>query len=66
MEWLRKNVSLVFSPVFWGLTLSAFAKIVALNGWLDEATLNIIALWILEITGVRIVWRSAEKLSNKE
>lgn len=64
MEWLKENAPLLFSPTFWGLTLSAFAGVVAHYAWLDQFMMETIATWILMVTGVNIVWRGASKIGG--
>ena len=65
MKFLKTYAPILLSPTFWGLTLSAFAKIVALNAWLDAPTMDITANWIMAVTGVNIVWKGAKKVSGK-
>ena len=65
MEFIKKHVPILLSPTFWGITLSAFAKIIALNGWMDGPNMSIIAEWILMATGVNVIWKGAKKISAK-
>ncbi len=62
MNFFKKYAPILLSPTFWGFTLSAFAKVVALNGWLDEATMSIIAQWLFNVTGVNVIWKGAKKI----
>lgn len=64
MEWLKKHAPILLSPTFWGLTLSAFAKVVSLYGWMDEALMDIIADWLLLATGVNVIWKGAKKVAG--
>jgi len=64
MEWLKAKAPLLFSKVFWGYTLSGFAKVVAFYGWLDENVMDIVAEWIFYVTSVNVVWKSAKKIGE--
>jgi hypothetical protein len=64
MDWLKKNVPLFYSPTFWGLTLTALFALASLHSWLPSADLDIIWKWTLGVTGVNIIWKSANKLNG--
>jgi hypothetical protein len=65
MIWLKVNVPILFSKVFWGLTLAALFRVASLNGWTDEATLNIVSDWLIGITGVNIIYKAAVKVAGQ-
>ena len=63
MEFIKKYAPLLLSVTFWGLTLSAFAGIVAHYGWLDEFMMQTISEWLFTVTGVNVIWKGAKKIS---
>ena len=65
IEWLREHAPVLFSPVFYGLIFGALFSILAHYQVADEFLLQTISKLILAITGVRIVWRGAEKVSGE-
>ena len=65
MNWLRQNIPLFFSPTFWGLTFAGLFKLAALHNWLPEADLDIVAAWLVGITGVNVIWKAAKKSAGQ-
>lgn len=65
MQWLKTNFPILFSPTFWGLTLSAFFQMVELYQWMSPELANILTTWLIGITGVNILWKTANKVSGK-
>lgn len=65
MEYLRSKFPILFSPTFWGLTLSFIFKVLAYKEAADVELLNIISTWLISVTGVNIVWKGAKKIGGK-
>jgi hypothetical protein len=65
MTWLKTYVPVLFSPTFWGLTLTAVFALASLHNWLPSADLDIVWKWLLGVTGVGIIYKSANKLSGQ-
>ena len=65
MEFIKEKMPILYSPTFWGLTFTAVFSLLGYYEVADEYLLNVIATWLAGITGVRNVWRTAEKINNK-
>ena len=66
MAWLKENFSLLFSPIFWGWTLSALLKVVAIEGWVDVASIDVIANFVMLVTGTGTAIKVGKDIGNKK
>ena len=65
MKYLKENFSLLFSPIFWGWTLSALLKVAAIEGWIDVASIDVIANFVILVTGTGTAFKFGSKVAGK-
>ena len=64
MDKIKSLFPILFSPTFYGLTLSFLFRVASFYGWADEQLLLILSNWLASVTGVNIIWKSATKINK--
>lgn len=65
MTWLKVNIPVLFSPTFWGVTLTAFFGLAEAWQWFKPEIADILVKWSASVVGVNIVWKFGKKFSGK-